>query len=332
MFDTIAIHRGRNSKSTEICKAITSIDYNFDFRGFHGGSKLNPFWLLLKAWITSKEIPPAKNYFIEGGMLFWVGFFLKKRYPNSNLFLMVPEPAFYLDLNKSFIAKKFFYFKIAMMKKTVKHYFLISQMIVEDAKKYLGNDISYSILRHYVNNIEQFTFNKNEKKENIILFVIERPNDTGYVKGLDIAIKIFENLDKQDIKLYLVGSGTENLSFNNPNIKGLGFCNMQEIYKKAKILIAPARYDAFPLVIAEASLSGVIPIISNNVGMKELLNSDMVIDIDNIEKWIKAIEKYIDMDDTQRYEILEKLNIEFRRLNQKDIIEKFKDEYAKLSN
>ena len=129
MINTIGIHRGRHSISVDLSRSITSIDYNFDFRGVNGGSALNPLWLLLKAWITSKEIPEAKNYLIEGGMLFWVGFFLKRRYPNSKLFIYIPEPAFYFDERKSFFQRLFFKFRMRMKRKTVEHFFVITKMV-----------------------------------------------------------------------------------------------------------------------------------------------------------------------------------------------------------
>ena len=333
MIDTIGIHRGRNSKSVAISRAITDIDYNFDFRGFYGQSKLNPLWLLLKAWITSKEIPQARNYFIEGGMVFWVGFFLKRRYKNAKLFLMVPEPAFYLDEKKSFLQKRFFDFKIKMMKKYIDHYFLISKMVACDAKKLIGNDIKYSILRHYINNITNFKIDKNIKKGNNILFVIERPGDTGYVKGLDLAINIFNAVQKEisDVKLFLAGSGTETLRYDDKNIVCLGFCDMPRVYNECKILIAPARYDAFPIVVAEACMSGVLPLVSQNVGMKEFLPDQLVINLLDTGKWSRAIIDFLKTDDFKIYDICESLKDDFLHLNQDEIIRSFVVEYSKLS-
>lgn len=333
MIDTIGIHRGRNSKSVAISRAITDIDYNFDFRGFYGQSKLNPLWLLLKAWITSKEIPQARNYFIEGGMVFWVGFFLKRRYKNAKLFLMVPEPAFYLDEKKSFLQKRFFDFKIKMMKKYVDHYFLISKMVACDAKKLIGNDIKYSILRHYINNITNFKIDKNIKKGNNILFVIERPGDTGYVKGLDLVINIFNSVQKEisDVKLFLAGSGTETLRYDDKNIVCLGFCDMPRIFNECKILIAPARYDAFLIVVAEACMSGVLPLVSQNVGMKEFLPDQLVINLLDTNKWSRAIIDFLKTDDLEIYDICESLKNDFLHLNQDEIIRSFVVEYSKLS-
>jgi glycosyltransferase involved in cell wall biosynthesis len=329
MIDTIGIHRGRHATSVELSKSVTKIDYNFDFRGVHGGSIFNPFWLLLKAWITSKEIPEAKNYLIEGGMLFWVGFFLKKRYPNSKLFIIVPEPAFYFDERKSFIQKLFFKFRMKMKKKTVSHYFIISIMVAEDAKKWLGRDMSYSLLRYPINRIESFKFSNSDDKENNLLFVVERPNDTGYVKGLNQAIEIFEKVQKKipDAKLFLAGSGTEYLKYENKNIIGLGFCNIEEIYKKTKILIVPARYDAFPLAVAEACLSGVIPLVSNNVGSKELLPVELVIDFNDLDEWSQKIQKILKYSSKEVEELLYKSNKEFKLLTKDRIIDEFKKDY-----
>jgi glycosyltransferase involved in cell wall biosynthesis len=333
MIDTIGIHRGRHSTSVELSKSITKIDYNFDFRGFHGGSKLNPFWLLLKAWITSKEIPEAKNYLIEGGMLFWVGFFLKRRYPNCKLFVIVPEPAFYFDARKSFIQKLFFKFRMAMMKKTVNHFFVISKMVANDAKKWLGDDISYSTLRYYINRFDRFVYTDNSKKEDNLLFVIERPNDTGYVKGLAQAIKIFEKVQEKmpNIKLLLAGSGTEYLKYDNKNIIGLGYCDIEEVYAKVKISILPARYDAFPMTVPEASLSGVVPIVSNNVGSQELLPDELVLDYEDIEKWASKIQNIFKYSQEEIDKLLSESNEKFKLLTKDRIISSFNKEYKELT-
>jgi len=333
MFDTIAIHRGRNSKSTAICKAITNIDYNFDYRGFTNGSKLSPFWFYLKAWLTSKEIPEAKNYFIEGGLCFMVGYFLKKRYPDSKLFVMVPEPIFYMDKNRSWLGKFLFNSRMKMMKETVDHFFFISKMVKDDAISFLGNNIRYSYLRHFIINIERFKYIPNKAKN--IIYVCERPHDTGYIKGLDIAVKIFEKYNKKynEAKLYIVGSGTEALKYGNKNILCLGYCNMEEIYKKCSILISPSRYDAFPLVVAESALCGLVPIVSKKTGIKEILepiNKELIIDINDTDKWIEIIEKYMFMREDSRENLYTQMQKEFIKLNQKDIINNFIKEFNLL--
>lgn len=333
MIDTIGIHRGRHSTSVALSRSITKIDYNFDFRGFHGGSNLNPFWLLLKAWITSKEIPEAKNYLIEGGMLFWVGFFLKKRYPSSKLFIIVPEPAFYFDERNNFIKKLFFKFRMAMKKKTINHFFVISKMVANDAKKWLGNDISYSLLRYYINRVDRFVYTDNSKKEDILLFVIERPNDTGYVKGLTQAIKIFEKVQEKmpKVKLFLAGSGTEHLKYDNKNIIGLGYCDIEEVYAKVKISIVPARYDAFVMTVPEASLSGVVPIVSNNVGSQELLPDELVLDYDDIDEWVLKIQNIFKYSQEDVDKLLSEPNEKFKLLTKDRIINSFNKEYKALS-
>lgn len=333
MIETIGIHRGRNSKSIALSRSITKIDYNFDFRGFNKGSILNPFWLLLKAWITSKEIPESKNYLIEGGMLFWVGFFLKKRYPKSNLLVIIHEPAFYLDERKSFLQKVFFNFRMKMMKNSVKHFFVISKMVEKDAKRFLGQGISTSILKCYIENKDRFQFLDYSSKENNILYVIERPADTGYVKGLNEAIKIFEELYKLNpkVKLFLAGSGTEYLKFEHENIICLGYCNIEEIYKKVKIIIAPARYDAFVMTVPEASLCGVIPLVSHNVGSQETLPSELIIDLEDTKTWVLRIQEIFSYSTKQVEDLLFESNQEFSFLEKDKIIEGFKKDYFGLT-
>lgn len=331
----IAIHRGRNKKTTEIVRSVCSIDYNFDFRGFSKPIKTNLLWLLLKAHITSREIPKADVYLLEGGLCFWVGYFLKKRYPSSKLVLMAPEPLFYLDERKGKLKKFFFQKKIQAIGKTIDHLLPVSPMVLRDAKKFIDLK-SYALLPHFLMNFYSSPPKKSFEKN--LLFIIERPIDTGYVKGLDIAIQIFENLYQKDpeVNLYLVGSGTEYLKYpKNPNIFCLGFKEMKKIYEMANILIVPARYDAFPLVVPEAALAGAIPLVSSNVGTKDDLSSiepKLVIDSLNPQVWTQRICELFNMDYSKRKNLHEKFCEKFEYLKKENILTSFQQNFKDYLN
>ena len=327
MIETIAIHRGRNSKASAILKSVTKIDYNFDFRGFYRGSRINLLWLLLKAWITSKEIPEAQNYILEGGLLFWVSYFLKKRYPQSKLIVMAIEPAFYLDPKKGKLQKWFFKMRMKAMKNQVDHFIFISHLVKDSARQWMG-EVPHSLLPFYINEVEKLerlvtcSHNKN------LLFAVERPADAGYVKGLDIAVEIFQKLSekRKDVTLFITGSGTEHLEFDNPNIKPLGFTDIQKVFQETSICIAPARFDAFPLIIAETSMHGIIPLISQYVGTKEILekvDTKLVLDHRNVDQWVERIEYYLDSSSKTRDELFEKLKSHFKLLTKEQVLMNF---------
>lgn len=320
--ETIVIHRGRNKKTSGEFLKVSTKDYNFDFRGFDGGSRLNPLWLLLKAWITSKEIPEAKKYLIDGGMLFWVGFFLKRRYPSSKLYLFVPEPAFYLDPRKGFFQKLFFNFKISSIAKSASLVLAISPMVAEDARKLLGNEVSIEVIKFP---IPELNFSLNQQS-NDLLFVAERPSETGYVKGLEEAFQIHRELrDKSpEIKLYLAGKETEALTCNKDNIIGLGQVEIIEAFRKAKVLIAPAKYDAFPMIVPEAISAGLIPIVSECVGTKYFLRSvpSLTCKKGNIELWCRTINEILNLDDNTFKNTLAKLKKDIKTYKEsKELLE-----------
>lgn len=287
VIDWLGLHRGRNMESRALIRAVTDIDYSFDFRGIHNGSKLNPLWLLLKAWITSREVPQANHYLIEGGMVFWLGYFLKRRYPKSKLHMIVPEPAFYLDSRKNWLQKLFFNYKINCMKKYLDAFYPVVPMVEEDGKRLLGSRVKSKFLPYSIEKFERSVFESNKN----ILFVIDRPNDSGHVKGLDKAIEIFKSLAKlePEARLYLVGAGTDEIAYDHPRIKGLGFQEMQVAFNKASIIISPARYDCLVRAVGEGIYAGLIPIVSQNAGIKLAIDQSFVIGLDDIDKWVDKI-------------------------------------------
>lgn len=327
--DTIVIHRGRNKKTSGEFLKVSTRDYNFDFRGFHGGSRLNPLWLLAKAWITSKEIPEAKNYLIDGGMLFWVGFFLKRRYPLSRLYLFVPEPAFYLDPRKGFFQRVFFNYKIKSIAKHTDNILAISPMVAEDARRLLGNKINIDVIKFPMPEVEVTTTSRRPQD---LLFVAERPAETGYVKGLKEALEIHEKLVKSHptLKLHLAGKGTETLTEPQKNIVGLGQVDIKEAFEKARILIAPAKYDAFPIVVPEAIMAGMLPVVSTKVGTKYFLQpyTNLILKRESIDEWCKVLSEVLSLDDKGFQQMLSKLQANIVAYIENVEIKEIKDHFC----
>lgn len=261
---TIYIHRGRNAKSTAIGRLFTTRDYNFDYRGS------NLLLLLLKAWITSTEIPRADTYFLEGALCFWPAFFLKRRYPEARLIMMVPEPAFYYDPSKNRVQKLIFLWRMRQLNRMLHGVIAICEMVKAHGQHYLS--CPFAIAHHFVIDPERFQRPTAPLPLNL-LFICDRPQETGRVKGLDRVIQIFQIIRNlfPSTQLLLVGAGTELLNYEIPGIEYLGSQKVEHVFARATVLLAPARYDAFPIVIPESILAGVIPIVSKQVGTQELL-------------------------------------------------------------
>ena len=259
MIDVVYIHRGRNKRSTEIGQLFTRVDYNFDYRG------KSTFLLLLKAAITATEIPRAKVYFVEGGLCQNVASLLKMtKARDAKIILMVCEPLFHLDNVPSWKQKY-----LRWMLSKVDGLIAICDMIKEDAKKLYAGPTA--IAHRYIIDIERFLHIKADISAKRIIYVIERPTETGYIKGLDVMIEAFKIVKKKEPKaeLLIIGAGTEYLRYNVKGVRCLGFQKPEDVYTQCSVVVAPARYDAFPYAIAEGCCAGMIPLVSKNVGAKE---------------------------------------------------------------
>lgn len=288
----IYIHRGRNEKSKQIGKHLTSQDYNFDYRG------TSLFWLIFKAWITAKEIPKADVYVSEGALCFWVAMWLKLRYPNSKVILNIIEPAFYLDPNRSWVRRALFRWRMRLMDRIAIGLIAVSEMVKQDAAQFLTMPIR--VAHHFM--VDPKRFDTVTQTEQHLLFICERPRETGHIKGLKVAVEAYRQLrqTRPDIKLLLVGAGTESLQFDCEGIEYLGHQRIESVMARAAVLICPAIYDAFAIVVAEAIAAGVVPIVSDRVGAKALLSpfeTELVVDGRDPAQYAMAIAALLDRHD-----------------------------------
>lgn len=261
----IYIWRGRNTKAGIVGRWLTQSDYNFDYRGG------NIFALLLKAWITSTEIPKADIYVAEGGLCHWVANFLKRRYKGAKLVLIVLEPAFYVEHKVGLLASLKTWMRYRMYRQNIDAVIAVSEMVAADAREVLRCPVY--VAHHFIVKPERFMTLSPDLSRKRIVFIIERPLETGFVKGLDIAVAAFRLLREKhsDAELWLVGSGTEHLDYRTEGIRYLGFQDVERVYEQCSVLLAPARYEAFGIAVLEACVAGLIPIVSFKTGAKEVL-------------------------------------------------------------
>ncbi|MCP8320865.1 MAG: glycosyltransferase family 4 protein, partial [archaeon] len=95
-----------------------------------------------------------------------------------------------------------------------------------------------------------------------------------YVKGGDIVLKVAERLPH--VPFIMLGPKDRfvaKMSMTN-NVRYLGIVDFgyhcQEM-GKTKLFILPSRYDSFPITVLEAMRLGVVPIISDRVGTKDII-------------------------------------------------------------
>lgn len=319
----VFIHRGRNQKSKDIGRLFTNIDYNFDYRG------KNRIFLILKAMLTVSEIPKADIYFVEGGICLNAAYFVKLfRAKKAKIILMIPEPFFNLDKMKGI---KLWWVKKMLSK--VDAVIAISDLVKEDAKKYFSGPIE--IAHHPVLNINRFKNVSIAWNKKRLVYVVERPLEVGQIKGLDIAVKSFKIAKKRisDLELWLVGSGTENLDYNIRGIKYLGYQKIEDVFSKSQIIISPSRYDAFNLAVAEASLCGLLPIVSNKTGAREFIkkvDASLVINSFDPKEYAEKIINLFNTNPSELKKISSELKKEVSYYNEKNCFIEYKKAMKKI--
>ena len=129
---------------------------------------------------------------------------------------------------------------------------------------------------------KKFGFNADET---VFLF----PSTGHKVKGLDLLVSIFENLDLP-VKLAVCGRDTT----SSKNVVNLGYQeNMTELYWAADWTMLASKYEAFGLVGIESVLCGTPLVFANNIGCCEVLekNAGIFFDRKNPQEIKEAIEK-----------------------------------------
>lgn len=104
------------------------------------------------------------------------------------------------------------------------------------------------------------------------------------IKNLDLVLEslaVFSGRGGRDLKLMVVGKGNEKKYRKKAKSLGIDhlvrFCgparNVQPFYLAADLFIMPSFYDTFGMVVLEAMLAGLPPVISSTVGAKDLVDA-----------------------------------------------------------
>lgn len=138
-------------------------------------------------------------------------------------------------------------------------------------------------------------------KENIIL-VVSRLEEQQ--KRISLVLKIFKYLKKKGWRLIIVGDGPDKDKYINyvkkygiKNVSFVGTTDPKPYYRKAKIFLMTSAYEGWPLTIIEAMQFGVVPVVFDScLAFHEIFTGkmkDLVIENNNIEKYIEKIEELI---------------------------------------
>ena len=259
----IFVTRGRNKITNELIAKFGSKDFNFDYRG---NSK---FFALIKMAITANEIDTGDDDVIvfEGLMCALISNFTSRKSRTFVLYANGPDFA---------IAIKKFSWKhllLRMALRRIDKVLVISDMVSKHAKTILPNTqvfnvgfVSYKVFPKK-SRIKSKIRTTNNKK---FIISLDRPSETGWIKGLDLGIAAFREIQKldPDVELHIVGRGTENLHFDSlENYFCHGFVDMHKFLPSMDFALILSRYDAFNLFGLECLYHDVVPIFSENVGL-----------------------------------------------------------------
>jgi len=137
-----------------------------------------------------------------------------------------------------------------------------------------------------------------------------------YNKGVEIALKITKELPKREF--LFVGESTSMSKkilreiHELENVKFIEWVqDMRNIYQQTRVIIMPSIWEeAFGRVPIEAGINGIPSIVSKRGGIQESVGREGIIieDFQNIDNWIKSLEKLDNREQYYKYSVSAKKN------------------------
>lgn len=180
------------------------------------------------------------------------------------------------------------------------HYILAaSNMMANEVKAYFSTTASIHVLyppldtRRFHQGLrknrealrEKYGFHPDKKT---FLFI-----STGHKrKGLPLLLKLFRELDGNQVELVIAGSPAVNSELEH--VRYIGFiANAQELYPAADFTIHPSVYEPYGQIVAESLACGTPVLVSTKVGAAEIVSEHEgeVVDSFEIGDWVGVVEK-----------------------------------------
>ena len=201
---------------------------------------------------------------VEGGLGLPHAVLKKIKNPKTKIILLYADTLLYDLPDMSMIKRK----TVEQLLSYVDGFIAISPLNKRIASQYYHNKpISY-VYPYGSNNHFEIDCDLESKK---ILFI----GNHEMCKRFDLladAVKIL-NDKGHEYNLYLVGSCVFRVDADYPWLHKEGFQeNLDKYFKKCSMYIHPADFDSCPVTVFESMSSGLIPIITKNVGEADILN------------------------------------------------------------
>lgn len=245
------------------------------------GTNLN-IWIIgriIKSFSVQKSIPKNIDLLLcESGSEMIAGALWKKKNPSKKLALIVDDPKLFLLKQMNPVTKSIYLWALNFFDLLIPTTDLMMQAIPQEFRSKARIAPMYA-------DVEFFSTKQTDLKQKNLVFV----GLIGEEKGVDKIIDCFKLVQKDflESKLIIVGNGPKKKLYESMNLKNVEFAGFQqhekirEIFSNASIYINLARIEPAGIAIIEAMCSGLVPIITENVGFKEIVrnvSSDLVVD------------------------------------------------------
>src|SRR3989338_4082719 len=276
--------------------------------------------LVLNGFVNSRSLPDSDVFFSESLMDFYPVYYKNPR--GKKIVLIAEDTLFKLEKMQQF--KKGY---ILRMLERADGFIAISGLCKKLLMKY--TDKPAKIVYPFPHK-EFFHVKSNIDSKNILF--IGRGDKTKGFPELVKAVKILREKDPE-WKFYLIGGCSDSVA-SEDGIVPLGLVNRMEPYfARCSLHVHPSIFDLCPATVFETMNSGMIPIISKNVGQEEIFREEklekLILDSISPERIAAKILEVHSMDKKVLSRKSKKLSMKFR---EKDRLKMFKKEFKKLLN
>jgi len=217
--------------------------------------------LPINGWLNSKSLPKADVYFAESVMDYYPVYY---KNPGEKKIILIAEDTLFKLKSMSEMKVNF----ILKMFKSADGFIAISDLCKNLLLQYMNKPcrVAYPFPHTDFSHVKADTESKN------IIFIGRKDPTKGYHKLVE-AVKILRKSDNE-WNLYLIGNCSDGIK-KEGGIHPLGrIKNMDPYMKKCSIMVHPADFDPCPATVFEAMQSGVVPIISNNMGQAKIFKEN----------------------------------------------------------
>jgi len=272
---------------TELAKLFTDKFYEYP------NSVGNPILDFFNCLKQGLRLPHHDIYLTTGHTMAVLMVTFKKFFSNKDMTLIVRsnDRFFYLESFSFFrrILHKFIF-------RYIDGVIVISDMLEEYVKN--NTNLPYRKVNVFVKGSKYFNIEPDFSSLNIVSIGTHYPR-----KGNDILAKLDERLREKEHyngktfvlgKLGLVPKFIKNYAEKQSKFNLVGYTNPEFYFKKGCFYIQPSRFDAAATSVLEAMAAGLIPLVSENTGNKEIvskLNPEFVIgnEVDNYYEKVKEL-------------------------------------------